>query len=116
MALEREIQFYYSDLSGGNFMFTTAADHTVLYIIDFDESGFLPSSFMTFVLHSSMRSTSVPIAQNIVDLNKPNDRNLLAMGNVSYFLSTSVNTIGEFNVKTQPYIEPSNESPFIRSD
>lgn len=104
MTLERELRFYYSDLSGGNFIFTTAAGHTVLYIIDFDEAGFLPSSFMTFVLHSSIRSTSVPIAQNIVDLIKLNDRNLLAMRNVSYFLSTSVNTIGEFNVKTQPCI------------
>lgn len=98
MTLERELRFYYSDLSGGNFMFETVAGHPVLYIIDFDEAGFLPPSFMTFVLHYTLRCTSVPIAQNIVGLIRPNEENLLAMRTVAYYLATSSQTAGEFKL------------------
>ncbi|ROV95915.1 hypothetical protein VSDG_05148 [Cytospora chrysosperma] len=55
ISLDRELEFYYADLYGGNFIFTNVANHTVLYILDFDEAGFLPHSFMSFMLHSDIR-------------------------------------------------------------
>lgn len=102
MTLERELQFYYSDLSGGNFMFETVADRPVLYIIDFDEAGFLPPSFMTYVLHTTLRCTSVPIAQNIVGLIRPDEKNHLGMRTVSYYLKTSSQMAGEFKLSFKP--------------
>jgi len=98
ISLGKELEFYYSDLSAGNFMFTTAADHTVLYIIDFDEAGFLPPSFKTFVLQSTIRPTSILVARNIVDLIKPRDENdddAFAMRTASYYILSSIYYFGE---------------------
>ncbi|KAI3397508.1 hypothetical protein diail_10720 [Diaporthe ilicicola] len=98
----KELEFYYSDLSAENFIFTDAAGHTVLYIIDFDEAGFLPPSFMTFVLHTPTRPTSILVAQNIVDLIKPTEDDELAMATASYFLLSSAYYFGELNPACSP--------------
>ncbi|KUI62423.1 hypothetical protein VP1G_09546 [Cytospora mali] len=97
ITLEKELEFYYSDLAGDNFIFTSASDHTVLYIVDFDEAGFLPPSFKAFVLHSTVRPSSIPVAQNIVQRIEHNTDNLNAMQTVSYFLLISISRIGEFH-------------------
>ncbi|KUI70890.1 hypothetical protein VM1G_06411 [Cytospora mali] len=96
ITLEKELEFYYSNLAGDNFIFTSAGGHNVLYIVDFDEAGFLPPSFKAFVLHSTVRPSSIPVAQNIVQRIEHNKDNLNAMQTVSYFLLISVSRIGEF--------------------
>lgn len=90
----KELEFYYSDLSAENFIFTDVAGHTVLYIIDFDEAGFLPPSFMTFVLRTPTRPTSILVARNIIDLIKPSDDGELGMATASYFLLSSAYYFG----------------------
>lgn len=95
MTLGEELQFYYSDLSGGNFIYDTVADRPVLYIVDFDEAGFLPPSFMTFAFHEKLRVTHVPIAKNI-RVHFPHDKETLAaLQIVSNFLWESSRNIGQ---------------------
>lgn len=96
ITLEKGPQFYYSDLSGGNFIFSTEGEQTLLYIVDFDEAGFLPSSFMAFVLHSTVWPTSVRVAEHIVNLIEHNEDNLLGMRTASYFLLISIYYFGTF--------------------
>lgn len=71
----------------------------MLYIIDFDEAGFLPPIFMDFVLDdSSTRPTSITVAQNIVRYIEPKDKkNLQVMGTASYFVLSSIWYYGQSN-------------------
>ena len=48
--LERDLCFYYSDFYAGNFIFTDSGD---ICLIDFDQAGFLPQSFMMFAMVDS---------------------------------------------------------------
>lgn len=95
LTLERELEFYHSDLYGGNFMFTSIGDYTILYIIDFEEAGFLPHSFTSFALHTVVRPTSIAVAEQISPLIKHNTDNLQVMNLLASFLLTSVRRIGE---------------------
>lgn len=92
--LERELEFYYADLYGGNFIFTNVANHTVLYIIDFDEAGFLPHSFMSFMLHSDVRPMSTWVAHNIMHHIEHNTQDLGIMQTLSYYLYSSASYFG----------------------
>ncbi|KAG8168742.1 hypothetical protein KVR01_001491 [Diaporthe batatas] len=97
ISLGTELQFYYSDLCVANFIFTTVADHTVLYIIDFGEAGFLPPIFMDFVIQdSSTRPWSTTVADGIVKYFQPRDeKNLQVMGTACYFVLSSSWYFGE---------------------
>ena len=44
------LSFYYADINDTNFIITK---NNQLYVIDFQEAGFLPKSFMDFVLHAT---------------------------------------------------------------
>lgn len=75
------------------------AEHPVLYIIDFDEAGFLTPIFMDFVLDDhATRPTSIQVAQNMVNLIKPkDDDNLQVMRTASCFVLSSIWYFGQFN-------------------
>lgn len=90
ITLERELEFYYSDLSGSNFIFSVAAGHIILYIIDFEEAGFLPHSFQSFALECLDRPASARVAVNILPLIKHNKDNLAIMASMSSFLQGCV--------------------------
>lgn len=47
VSLERDLHFVFADLYEGNFMFTDNGD---VYVIDFEQAGFLPLSFMTYAM------------------------------------------------------------------
>ncbi|ROV91212.1 hypothetical protein VMCG_09345 [Cytospora schulzeri] len=97
IVLDKELEFYYSDLSCGNFIFTSAGGHTVLYIIDFDEAGFLPSSFMTFVLNNpptASRTANSRVTQDIHHLFELDKRDEVAILKVAEMMSTSSNRVG----------------------
>ncbi|POS75959.1 hypothetical protein DHEL01_v205642 [Diaporthe helianthi] len=86
--LERKLCFYYSDFFAGNFIFTDSGD---LCIIDFDQAGFLPESFMMFALADSSWYPALWI-KDILGL--PQD-NLEAMRNMFYWFTIGVAYIGK---------------------
>jgi hypothetical protein len=45
-----EMMFYYPDIHESNFLIDKAGQ---LYVIDFQDEGFLPESFMSFVPHGA---------------------------------------------------------------
>lgn len=68
-----ELCMCYSDISEDNFLITNAGQ---IYVIDFQDAAFLPTSFMTFVLKAGIK----PLAQTISDkVSLPKSINLDAM-------------------------------------
>lgn len=88
VSLEKDLCFYYSDLFPGNFMFTAAGN---LYVIDFDQAGFLPLSFMSFALAESRWSPGLWIK----DILRLPEHNLDAMKNIFYWFAIGVSWLGE---------------------
>lgn len=86
--LERNLCFYYSDFFPGNFIFTDAGD---LCLIDFDQAGFLPLSFMSYALAESRWSPGLWIK----DIIRLPEHNLNAMKNVAYWFAIGVSWLGE---------------------
>ncbi|KAL2278619.1 hypothetical protein FJTKL_14338 [Diaporthe vaccinii] len=87
VSLEKDLCFYYSDLFPGNFMFTAAGN---LYVIDFDQAGFLPLSFMSFALAESRWSPGLWIK----DILRLPEHNLDAMKNIFYWFAIGVSWLG----------------------
>lgn len=98
ITLERELEFYYSDLNGSNFIFSGADGHIILYIIDFEEAGFLPHSFQSFALECMDRPASTRVAVNIRPLIKHDKANLAIMETLSGFLECCVSEFGKFHL------------------
>lgn len=86
--LERDLCFYYSDLYDGNFILTDTGD---LCIIDFDQAGFLPLSFMSFALAESRWEPGFWI-KDILSLP---ENNLNAMKNIFYWFTIGVCWLGK---------------------
>lgn len=78
--LERNLRFYYSDFFAGNFIFTDSGD---LCVIDFDQAGFLPQSFIMFAIVESRWYPGYWIKDT---LKLPED-NLEAMKNIFYWFA-----------------------------
>lgn len=77
---------YYSDLHRDNFPVDSNGQ---LWVVDFQQAGVLPSSFMTFALHSSrQRRLPLPIRKTIP---VPETSNLKLISYVSYILQISWN-------------------------
>lgn len=89
MELERELCFYYTDLYPGNFIFTDTGN---LCVIDFDEAGFLPASFMSYALRQSRWALGHWIQDKI---NLPT-HNLDAMENIFYWFAIGATSLGRF--------------------
>lgn len=88
--LERDLCFYYSDLFPGNFIITDAGD---LCLVDFDQAGFLPVSFMSYALtQSHWSSWLMAEVQKIMMLP---EHNLDAMKSVAYYFAIGARSIGE---------------------
>ncbi|ROV92461.1 hypothetical protein VSDG_06670 [Cytospora chrysosperma] len=85
--LERDLCFYYSDLYDGNFILTDTGD---LCIIDFDQAGFLPLSFMSFALAESRWEPGF-WTKDILSLP---ENNLNAMKNIFYWFTIGVCWLG----------------------
>lgn len=75
--LEKNLHFYYGDFFASNFVFNDSGD---FYVIDFDQAGFLPQSFMMFEV---VESCWYP-GYWIKDILKLPEDNLEAMKNISY--------------------------------
>lgn len=88
MQLERNLCFYYSDFFDGNFIFTDSGD---LYVIDFDQAGFLPQSFMMFAMADSRWYPG----HWIKDILRLPEDNLKAMQNIFYWFTIGVAWLGE---------------------
>lgn len=88
MTLEKSLCFYYSDFYANNFIFTDAGE---VCIIDFDQAGFLPPSFMSFALAESRW----PPGHWVRDILRLPEHNLPAMKNVYYWFSIGVAWLGE---------------------
>lgn len=86
--LERDLRFYYSDFFPGNFIFTATSD---LYLIDFDQAGFLPPSFMSYALAESRWAPGLWIK----DILRLPEHNLDAMKNIFYWFAIGVSWLGE---------------------
>lgn len=61
----------------------------MLYIIDFDEAGFMPHSFMSFLLHMPQ------VAQDFVRLIEHDIGNLEIMQTASYYFCSSASRVGK---------------------
>lgn len=90
MSLERNLCFYYSDFYEHNFMFTDGGAGD-LYVIDFDQAGFLPPSFMTYALAES----HWPPGRWVWDVLKLPEHNLEVMKKIHYFFVIGSWRIGE---------------------
>ncbi|KUI63012.1 hypothetical protein VP1G_10137 [Cytospora mali] len=90
ITLERELEFYYSDLNGSNFIFLGADGHIILYIIDFEEAGFLPHGFRCLAVERADRLASMRVAANILPFIEHEKGNLTMMSSVSGFLEGAV--------------------------
>lgn len=86
--LERNLCFYYSDFFPSNFILNDTSD---LCLIDFDQAGFLPPSFMSYALAESRWSPGLWIK----DILKLPEHNLNAMKNIAYWFAISVSSIGK---------------------
>lgn len=86
--LERDLSFYYSDFYDGNFIFTDSGD---ICVIDFDQAGFLPQTFM---MHAMNESSWYPghWIKDVVGLPKDN---LKAMKRIGYWFAVGVSWLGE---------------------
>ncbi|KAL1862581.1 hypothetical protein Daus18300_008541 [Diaporthe australafricana] len=78
VSLEKSLCFYYSDFYASNFIFTDAGD---LCLIDFDQAGFLPPSFMSFALAESFWFPGLWVS----DVLRLAEHNLPAMKRIHYF-------------------------------
>jgi serine/threonine protein kinase len=68
-----ELCLCYSDITEDNFLITKAGQ---VYVIDFQDAAFLPTTFMSFVLHTGMK----PLAKTISNkVSLPKSANLDAM-------------------------------------
>lgn len=79
--LERNLCFYCSGFFPGKFIFTDSTDN--LYLIDFDQAGFLPPSFMSYALAESRWTPGLWIKDTGI-LKLP-EHNLDAMKNIAYW-------------------------------
>lgn len=86
--LEREMCFYFSDFYPRNFIFTDAGD---ICVIDFDQAGFLPPSFMSFAVAQSRWGPGLWIR----DILRLPEHNLDAMKNIFYWFAIGVAWLGE---------------------
>lgn len=80
--------FYFSDFYPSNFIFTDAGD---ICVIDFEQAGFLPLSFMSFALSESRWGPG----QWIRDILRLPEHNLDAMKNIFYWFAIGVPWLGE---------------------
>jgi serine/threonine protein kinase len=80
-----ELIFYYSDIHPGNFLID---EDDRICVFDFGDAGFLPLSFMSFVLHQNARSLTSSIA---AELPVPKSQNLEAMNVASYRIKIASN-------------------------
>lgn len=88
VSLERNLCFYYSDFYENNFMFTDSGD---LYVIDLDQAGFLPPSFMSYALAESHWAPG----RWVGDVLKLPEHNLEVMKKIHYFFMICSSNIGE---------------------
>lgn len=79
---------YVSDFFDGNFIFTNSGD---LCIIDFDQAGFLPQSFIMFAMAESRWYPG----NWIKDILRLPEDNLDAMRNIQYWFSVGVVWLGK---------------------
>jgi hypothetical protein len=85
------LTFYYSDIHDSNFLINKAGQ---IYVIDFQEAGFLPESFMSFVLHGARLDHPLAVSiSNKITLRKSN--NLQAMSRVCGIFTASSARIGK---------------------
>ncbi|ROW04750.1 hypothetical protein VMCG_04838 [Cytospora schulzeri] len=84
--LERDLYFYYSDFFPGNFIFTDAGD---LCLIDFDEAGLLPPSFMSYALAESSWAPGLWVKDKI----RLPEHNLDAMKSIAYWFAIGVSNL-----------------------
>lgn len=89
--LERDLSFYYSDFYDGNFIFTDSGD---ICVIDFDQAGFLPRSFMMYAMNESSWYPGHWI-KDVLGLPKDN---LKAMKRIGYWFAIGVSWLGESEV------------------
>lgn len=90
MSLEKDLCFYYSDFYEHNFMFTDGGAGD-LYIIDLEQAGFLPRSFMAYALAES----HWPPGRWVGDVLKLPEHNLAVMKKIHYFFAIGSSDIGE---------------------
>ncbi|KAL2292419.1 hypothetical protein FJTKL_09391 [Diaporthe vaccinii] len=86
VTLERKLHFYFADFYEGNFIFTDSGD---LYLIDFDQAGFLPLSFMAYALADKW-----PVGFWIKDRLQLPESNIEAMRRASHWFLISFRKIG----------------------
>ncbi|KAH8748676.1 hypothetical protein F5883DRAFT_238911 [Diaporthe sp. PMI_573] len=87
VSLERSLRFYYSDFYASNFIFTDSGD---VCIIDFDQAGFLPPSFMSFALAESHWAPGLWVKEVL----KLPEHNLPAMKHIHYFFMIGGSSFG----------------------
>jgi hypothetical protein len=87
---EEKLCFCFSDLYEGNFLFSANGD---LYVLDFEQAGFLPISFMTYALIQD-RLVCAAIEEKL-SLPQGNLPGIIKAG--SYFIM-STHTIGEYHI------------------
>ncbi|KAG8170135.1 hypothetical protein KVR01_000880 [Diaporthe batatas] len=85
--LEKSLCFYYSDFYASNFIFTDSGD---VAIIDFDQAGFLPPSFMSYALAESHWVPGIWVS----DVLKLPDHNLAAMRHIHYYFMIGGSSFG----------------------
>src|SRR5271154_3787472 len=82
--------FYYTDINKSNFLITKTGE---LCVIDFQDAGFLPESFMSFVLHKTSTTDFIKFISDKIACQKSN--NLPAMNRASYLIKISGGNIGK---------------------
>lgn len=88
--LERNLCFYYSNFFPGNFIFTDTGN---LYLIEIDQAGFPPSSFVSYALTESCWAPGLWTKDTGI-LRLP-EHNLDAMKNIAYWFTISSSWLGE---------------------
>lgn len=96
VTLERDLCFYFSDFYPSNFIFTDAGD---ICVIDFEQAGFLPLSFMSFAVAQSRWGPGLWIRDRL----KLPEHNLDAMKNIFYWFAIAVPWLGESPRKSPFY-------------
>lgn len=87
--LETDLHLVFSDLYEGNFMFTATGD---TYLIDFEQTNFLPLSFMTYALIQDSAVCRALGKKFQVDLPQ---ENIMAMQRICRFFIMSTRTLGK---------------------
>lgn len=100
VTLERDMCFYFSDFYPSNFIFTDAGD---ICVIDFEQAGFLPLSFMSYAVAQSRWGPGLWIRDRL----KLPEHNLDAMKNIFYWFAIAVPWLGESPRKSPFYQVPS---------